>query len=32
MSITEKKKILERHDLKYALNTMSKIVANYNYD
>lgn len=28
----DKKKILERQDLKYALSTMSKLVSNYNYD
>lgn len=31
-SPVEKKKILERNDLKYALSTMSKLVENYNYD
>jgi hypothetical protein len=31
-SLNDKKKILERQDLKYALNTMSKLVSNYNYD
>lgn len=31
-SLNEKKKILERQDLKYALSTMSKLVSNYNYD
>jgi hypothetical protein len=31
-SLVDKKKILERHDLKYALSTMSKLVENYNYD
>lgn len=31
-SVIERKKILERQDLKYALTTMSKLVSNYSYD
>ncbi len=28
----EKKRILDREDLRYALDTMSKLVSNYTYD
>lgn len=30
--IVDKRKILERQDLKYALTTMSKLVSSYQYD